>query len=1478
MEDIKLDELVVEPLAVTPSEQPAPIPGQPRREEAKGARNGSKKALEYRVYWLERKLAFQQSNRKRTENAAKIEDLPASPIKELMHLNNEFQRANEQARDLKVLSEAINEDGLKTNERSQRMQEVVLGKIADAERINRQSKRLQETTRKINNETVRTATVGRKINQEVQAAIQASQKLCDESGHLNRLSRAQHEATDILNRRTQDIGLQGTKVASEGLKLNNELNRSREKALGINQRSVALLGELVQTRAEFAVLNTESAALSQSAAERFEALEQVGETCQQATIDAEAATSASRTQFEQSGKMLVSTDKLNRQTQVNLEAFGQLQQDTRQLIDTTQEQTTAALENLQQDTRQLIDTTQAQTSVALTHLQRDAGQLIDTTEAQAAAAMAHLQSDTRQLIDTTEARTTQVLATVSQNQQQLDQDLRVQVTALTSTTEQQLADAIDATRALGTSLDQDARAALAGINAATEAKTEQCLGDFASRADQSLSQADNRIHLLTDQAANALAQSQAFLDETSELNQATRQLLDEGEIVNDQSLTLHRRCGAAIEEIDGALRELGQVSARLQQDASTLQQESASLNENSIVQQAAGDEINQQSLAIQRDSVRTQELSQEINSHSLSLHDESRRLRQAFEVLNQDNAGLVSSLTSLRLLLAEKINQADDRQQQLSGLQANSQEVNGQSAQLNAETRDLNDQTLQVLAEARTAIEQSAGLNQNALTLAQEIGDARQALQLAHTDSLQATQESRAATALVQQTLSANQNMHQVLLTSAQAVKDLQQQANEELQRLQVQSVEAVEITGQSKQAYERLLTCIDGAEQINDEFLRGLQVANQTHTDTEREARTLLAETARLHGEVRDIVALREGLDGFHASIDNCQSRLDAYATALTECEQNTSQHDELLVAFQGQLANYQTDTQRFRDAAGQFDQRARRLERSFLDYDQRLKDIEAQGSATVQSELRIQVEAMRAVEAEIRCELESGRAALDRTSQTVYANTRLELERFGHQLKVEANLDRQSEQAQNRLQQDEAFQLFDSFKEQIAEIKHRLGNYQSLLASQVDASSADDLLNRTRALEARLEEQQAQLDSQEAFRAMLNARHLEDNDSEQMADMADMVAEVNQALAQATATNRALQANMDESSSSNAKLLATNQRLESRLSQAIKDQARASSDYAQRLAALESRESEVGSTVKTLQQHDTEAQQTLQQMRLTMKESTRAMRDTNKVLESLQRQPEPAAAVKAPSAWRQSARQAVLSSVAALAVTSLAMFTVFGYQPVAAALASTLGNSPAVIAAADLSGSQTDLPASIAAALPAGLPAALQASAGGAVVPDVVSAYSDPSLDSLFRAKDSIARLGEFAWPLNSGIVDPASVHYQPHHQGISIQAELGDPVVAVNDGKVIYSANEIRGYGNVIVIEHDNNLLSVYANNQFNYVQQGDVVRRGQLIGDVGRLFDQNETGLYFEIRYKGAAQDPFNYLSNSLAAATSPLASR
>lgn len=117
------------------------------------------------------------------------------------------------------------------------------------------------------------------------------------------------------------------------------------------------------------------------------------------------------------------------------------------------------------------------------------------------------------------------------------------------------------------------------------------------------------------------------------------------------------------------------------------------------------------------------------------------------------------------------------------------------------------------------------------------------------------------------------------------------------------------------------------------------------------------------------------------------------------------------------------------------------------------------------------------------------------------------------------------------------------------------------------------------------------------------------------------------------------------------------------------------------------------------------------------------------------------------------------------------------------------------------------------------------------------------------------------QFKWPLErqSHINE---VEYAQHKHGIELTSKLGDPIVAIENGEVIYSGNAINSYGNLILIQHENHVISVYGNNYSNYVYEGDKVKKGQLIAAVGES-DGKRPRLYFEIRFKGKAQDPFLY---------------
>ena len=115
--------------------------------------------------------------------------------------------------------------------------------------------------------------------------------------------------------------------------------------------------------------------------------------------------------------------------------------------------------------------------------------------------------------------------------------------------------------------------------------------------------------------------------------------------------------------------------------------------------------------------------------------------------------------------------------------------------------------------------------------------------------------------------------------------------------------------------------------------------------------------------------------------------------------------------------------------------------------------------------------------------------------------------------------------------------------------------------------------------------------------------------------------------------------------------------------------------------------------------------------------------------------------------------------------------------------------------------------------------------------------------------------------SWPLEKQ-PNYRNLNYANHKQGLLLNAKLGDPVVAIDSGKVVYSGNGINGYGNLILIEHSDDLISVYGNNYSNYVKEGQNVRKGELIASVGESTG-NIPRLYFELRHKGEAQDPFLY---------------
>lgn len=98
---------------------------------------------------------------------------------------------------------------------------------------------------------------------------------------------------------------------------------------------------------------------------------------------------------------------------------------------------------------------------------------------------------------------------------------------------------------------------------------------------------------------------------------------------------------------------------------------------------------------------------------------------------------------------------------------------------------------------------------------------------------------------------------------------------------------------------------------------------------------------------------------------------------------------------------------------------------------------------------------------------------------------------------------------------------------------------------------------------------------------------------------------------------------------------------------------------------------------------------------------------------------------------------------------------------------------------------------------------------------------------------------------------------------NNGLDIAGKVGQPIKAAADGKVIYSGSDLRGYGKLVIIKHNKLYLSVYAHNSHLFVKDGQVVKKGQKIAELGST-EADRPKLHFEIRREGQSIDPARFL--------------
>ncbi|MFT7246767.1 MAG: murein DD-endopeptidase MepM/ murein hydrolase activator NlpD, partial [Candidatus Azotimanducaceae bacterium] len=772
---------------------------------------------------------------------------------------------------------------------------------------------------------------------------------------------------------------------------------------------------------------------------------------------------------------------------------------------------------------------------------------------------------------------------------------------------------------------------------------------------------------------------------------------------------------------------------------------------------------------------------------------------------------------------------------------------------LGQQAHQLNDQTNELIHAATATIEESKQYNQQTESLISSAQNIQRELENLRDEVRAAECYANDAASFAHQAVDDITAVKVGLIAATQQTETVTAGATAKIEALSAISMEAESINASTKLAQEELRQAVTDSRDINDEFMRGLEAVSKQAKQTDQDANQVLSDTRSLQDEITNILQLRHGINGFQQSVDICQERLQDLTSSVALCQEDTAGQADLIGQYQRRIDAFQGDVSRYRDSVMQFETRARQLESNLGDVNSRLEE----NDQLEQERLAGQVEKIRKLEFDMRNSLSEKQIELDNSINELQAKTEKQLETISSDIlkDVEQRLQSVNDQTDARLiktsetiqdlgsdfnnlnrslmdeiralktqtsavkeqhgvfQQEQRTQIGEQKKRtqnqdyELDTIRHQLENYQRLLETQFDNQPHQELQQRVKSIEGNLRQHQRMLKVHESKQEKLG----QDDRVEALKQTVD-----------------AMGRSLDDTKINNQNLLHNNQTLEATL-QSRQEEV---NNCFQRIQRLEAREANFEEMITALKSRDSDTQQTLLQMRSAVKDSTRAMRETQKTLERLN-QPERLnikEETEKKRDWLSAPKQAVMTSLFAALITGL---TFLGYDEVDASFLQ-------------------DEPIAVLSATPRLL----------AQPPQRVSL--DKTLSSLTRANTAIADLGEFAWPVNFGIVDPEAIEYRSHHQGISIKGELGDPVVAVNDGKVIFSGNEIRGYGNMIVIQHDDDLVSIYANNQFNYVAEGDSIRRGQLIGDIGQLFNEDAAGLYFEIRHNGEPEDPFNYL--------------
>jgi murein DD-endopeptidase MepM/ murein hydrolase activator NlpD len=183
---------------------------------------------------------------------------------------------------------------------------------------------------------------------------------------------------------------------------------------------------------------------------------------------------------------------------------------------------------------------------------------------------------------------------------------------------------------------------------------------------------------------------------------------------------------------------------------------------------------------------------------------------------------------------------------------------------------------------------------------------------------------------------------------------------------------------------------------------------------------------------------------------------------------------------------------------------------------------------------------------------------------------------------------------------------------------------------------------------------------------------------------------------------------------------------------------------------------------------------------------------------------------------------------------------------------------------------------PAAVAAAQPVAA-AAPPVTRVAAVVTDTqprarlaqaVPTADEPAVESPVKAAEATGALPTFRWPARGKVIAAYGAKTNGKvNDGINLAVPEGTPIKAADDGVVAYSGNELKGYGNLVLIRHSNGYVTAYAHASELMVKRGDAIKRGQVIAKSGQSGEVQSPQLHFEIRKGSSPVDPLQFLNGA-----------